>query len=107
MRSLLTLLVLLGCSSPALAEPRPGDLVFQESRSAELVWKMFAHALDLELVPPQRWSELPLGPRAESLARRRLGRLPPANGLVVTPASLVDSPYLIDPASATRPASMR
>lgn len=200
---LFLVLFALGCSSPARAEPRPGDLVFQESRSAqsaiirevtgsrwthvgvvferggqlqvleavspvrwtpfdrwrargiggdytirrprrpltppelarlrrageghlgraydtrfewsdrrmycsELAWKMYARALGIELVTPQRWSELELSPRAGSLARRRLGRLPPPGARVVTPAALLDSPYLVGPASAdTRPASMR
>lgn len=192
MRWPLALLFLLGCSSTAQAEPAPGDLVFQESRSAqsavirevtdsrwthvgvvferrgalwvleavqpvrwtrfdrwrargvdgdyllrrprraltvselralrragerhlggrydarfewsdrrmycsELVWKMYERALDITLVAPARWSDLSLSPRAVALARRRLGRLPPPNARVVTPAALLDSPHLVEP----------
>jgi hypothetical protein len=59
---------------------------------SELVWKIFERALDVRLTEPQRWSELPLSPRARALARRRLGRMP--RGIVVTPTALVDSPRL-------------
>ena len=202
---LLFALLLLGCASPAQAAPRPGDLVFHESRSAqsaiiaevtgsrwthvgvvferrgelwvleavepvrwtrfdrwrergaggdyevrrprralsaadlrrlrragerhlgrrydarfewsdrrmycsELAWKMYARALHIELVPPARWSDFDLGPAAIALARRRLGRLPAPDALVVTPRALLDSPHLFEPeasTSSTAPASTR
>jgi len=59
---------------------------------SELVWKMFARALRIELTEPQRWSDLSLSPRALALARRRLGR--PPRGVVVTPAALAGSERL-------------
>jgi hypothetical protein len=64
---------------------------------SELVWKMFERGLSVRLTEPQRWSELRLTPLARQLARRRLGRLPPPNGRVVTPAALFESPHLIEP----------
>lgn len=74
---------------------------------SELVWKMYAGALGIELVTPSRWSDLDLGPRAIALARRRLGRPPRPGAKVVTPAALLASPYLFEPTSETRPASTR
>lgn len=80
MRSLLALL-LLGCSSPALAEPAPGDLVFQQSRSQQsaiigevtgsrwthvgVVFERRGRLWVLEAVSPVRWT------RFRSLARAR------------------------------------
>ena len=69
---LLVALVVLGCASPAHAEPRPGDLVFQESRSAQSAiiaevtgsrWTHVGVVFDrrgelwvLEAVQPVRWT---------------------------------------------------
>src|SRR5690606_11723488 len=78
---------------------RPYDARFEWSDRrmycSELVWKMYERALAVRLVEPQRWSELPLTPRALALARRRLGRAPPAHARVVTPAALLGSPALV------------
>lgn len=67
---------------------------------SELVWKAYERALGLRLTEPQRFSELRLSARAMALARRRLGRMPHADEPIVTPAALVDSPHLVDPARA-------
>jgi hypothetical protein len=64
---------------------------------SELVWKMYARGLGIRLTEPERWRDLALGPRAEQLARRRLGRRPRPDGLLVTPAALARSPHLVDP----------
>ncbi len=80
---------------------RPYDVRFEWSDHrmycSELVWKMYERALGIRLSEPERWSELVLSPAARALARRRLGRLPPARGLVVTPAALAGSPRLFTP----------
>lgn len=62
---------------------------------SELVFKIFERALDVRLSEPERWGDLRLSPRARALARRRLGRLPPPDALVVTPAALAASPLLV------------
>lgn len=61
---------------------------------SELVFLVFERAIGLRLVEPQRWRDLELGPRGRALARRRLGRQPDPDGLVVTPAALLRSPHL-------------
>lgn len=66
---------------------------------SELVWLMFEQALNIRLVEPQRWRELELSRAARGLARQRLGRLPPMDALIVTPASLLTSGALYDPAA--------
>jgi len=62
---------------------------------SELVFLVFQRALEIELVTPQRWRELELGPRGRALARRRLGHLPPPDGIVVTPSALARSDTLV------------
>ena len=60
---------------------------------SELVWLMFEQGAGLRLSEPQPWSDLALSPR------QRLGRLPPPDALIVTPAALLDSEALFDPAA--------
>ncbi|MFT5354458.1 MAG: hypothetical protein ACI9KE_001663 [Polyangiales bacterium] len=64
---------------------------------SELVWLMFEQALGVRLSEPQRWRDLTLSRAARRLARQRLGRLPPPEALIVTPAALLDSTALFDP----------
>ena len=56
---------------------------------------IYERALGEALSVPQRWRELRLGRRARRLARRRLGRLPRPDAIVVTPAALAESPRLV------------
>lgn len=80
---------------------RPYDARFEwdERRiyCSELVWLMFEDALGLRLSEPQRWRELTFSRAARRLARRRLGRLPPPESLIVTPVALFESAMLFDP----------
>ena len=75
------------------------DLRFEWSDArmycSELVFKLFRDAMGIRLVEPQRWRDLRLTPRARRLARRRLGRLPPRDGRIVSPAALLASPMLV------------
>ncbi|MFK7988939.1 MAG: YiiX/YebB-like N1pC/P60 family cysteine hydrolase [Sandaracinaceae bacterium] len=78
---------------------RPYDARFEWGDArlycSELVFLVFERALGLRLAEPQRWRELDLGARGRALARRRIGRLPPADGPLVTPEALASSPELI------------
>lgn len=78
---------------------RPYDARFEWGDArlycSELVWMVYERALGERLSVPQRWRELRLGRRARRLARRRLGRLPPPDAVVVTPAALARSPRLV------------
>lgn len=80
---------------------RPYDARFEwDERSiycSELVWLMFDQALGLQLSEPQQWRDLTLSRGARRLARRRLGRLPPSDSLIVTPVAILDSEALFDP----------
>lgn len=77
---------------------RPYDARFEwgEERlyCSELVFLLFERGARIRLVELQRWRDLSLGPRARRLARRRLGRLPAAEGVLVTPAALAASAAL-------------
>lgn len=64
---------------------------------SELVWLVFERALQIRLVEPERWRDLRLSSSARRLARSRLGRLPPADGELVTPVALMESERLFDP----------
>ena len=64
---------------------------------SELVWLMFERAMQRRLVEPKRWRDLHLSAAAQRLARARLGRLPPPDGELVTPAALLESEQLYDP----------
>lgn len=79
---------------------RPYDARFEWGDTrlycSELVWLLYERALGEQLTTPERWRDLRLTPRARRLARRRLGRLPPPGGLVVTPAALARSPRLAE-----------
>lgn len=83
---------------------RPYDRRFEWNEQriycSELVWLMFEQALGFRLSEPQTWSELSLSPAARRLARRRLGRLPPSDALIVTPVALLNSNALFDPAAS-------
>ncbi|GAB5540822.1 MAG: YiiX family permuted papain-like enzyme [Sandaracinaceae bacterium] len=78
---------------------RPYDARFEWGDArlycSELVWMIYERALGEALSVPQRWRELRLGRRARRLARRRLGRLPRPDAIVVTPAALAESPRLV------------
>lgn len=78
---------------------RPYDARFEWGDArlycSELVFLVFSRALGIALVEPQRWRDLELGPRARALARRRLGRLPPPDGEIVTPAALAETDALV------------
>jgi hypothetical protein len=67
----------------------------REMYCSELVWKMYKRALGIEIGAPQRWSELDLSSAAaRRLAEKRLGGLPDPDGLVITPARVMESPLL-------------
>ena len=78
---------------------RPYDARFEWGDTrlycSELVFLVFSRALGIRLVEPQRWRELELGPRGRALARRRLGRLPPPDAILVTPAALAEAETLV------------
>jgi hypothetical protein len=78
---------------------RPYDARFEWGDArlycSELIFLVFSRALGIALVEPQRWRELELGPRGRALARRRLGRLPPPDGEIVTPAALAETDALV------------
>jgi cell wall-associated NlpC family hydrolase len=64
---------------------------------SELVWLVYARALDRELVEPQTFGDLVLSNAARRLARRRLGRLPRTSERIVTPVALAESAALFEP----------
>lgn len=80
---------------------RPYDARFEWSPRriycSELVWLVYARALDRELVEPQTFGDLVLTEAARRLARRRLGRLPRTSERIVTPVALAESPALFEP----------
>jgi hypothetical protein len=87
-------------SSAARYAGKPYDLYFEWSDEriycSELVWKMYRHALGIELGQRQKLREFNLSDRVvQAKMRERYGSHVPMNEPVISPAAQYDSPLLM------------
>jgi hypothetical protein len=85
-------------SAVAFAD-KPYDLYFEWSNDriycSELVWKMYQHALNLEIGGRQKLREFDLAdPMVRAKMRERYGSKVPLDEPVISPAAMFDSPLL-------------
>jgi hypothetical protein len=76
------------------------DYLFQWSDDliycSELVWKIYQRGIGIELVPPKKMREYRLGEKeVDKLIKRRFGDNFSLEELAVSPADLMQSPYLL------------